>query len=171
MVPVGGAIIFGPDPEIIARVAKRYAGRASISHVIDLFITLIGLGRSGLGRLKTDRIKCFEHFRKELKEIEAIRVMETPHNDVSLAIQLPQGFDSSLGSQLFLRNISGARVIEISGKSTMLEGIEFVNFGSHSSSSKWKGGEFCYLNVAAAVGSECDDIAVLARKLSKLLLA
>lgn len=166
MVPVGGAIIFGPDSCIIERVAKRYAGRASISHVIDLFITLVGLGRSGLERLKNERIKCFEYFRNELKELTEIRVMDTPHNDISLAIQLPEGFDSSLGSQLFLRNISGARVIEISGKSTVLEGFEFVNFGSHSS--KWNG-KFCYLNVAAAVGSKCDDIAVLVKKLSKLL--
>lgn len=166
MVPVGGAIIFGPDPGIIERIVKRYAGRASISHVIDLFITLIGLGRSGLERLKTERIKCFEHFKKTLKRIEGIRVMETPHNDISMAIQLPTGFDSSLGAQLFLRNISGARVIEIDGESTHLEGFEFVNFGSHFS--KWKG-EFCYMNVAAAVGSEFDDISVLVKKLRKLL--
>ena len=166
MVPVGGAIIFGPDPGIIERITKRYAGRASISHIIDLFITLIGLGRSGLERLKMDRITCFEHFKKEIEGIKGIRLMKTPHNDISLAIQLPDGFDSSLGSQLFHRNISGARVIEIVGKSIYVEGFEFVNFGSHTS--QWSG-KFCYLNVAAAVGSKREDISVFIKKLTKLL--
>lgn len=166
MVPVGGAIVFGPNAEVIEGIAKRYAGRASISHIVDLFITLIGLGRSGLERMKLDRIECFDYFKKRLEEIAPTNEMNTPHNDISMALRLPEGIGSSLGSQLFHRNISGARVIEINGKMTSLEGILFINFGSHSS--KWTE-KFCYLTVAAAVGSERDDIDIFIKKLVKLL--
>ena len=170
MVPVGGAIVFGPNPAVIEGIAKRYAGRASISHIVDLFITLIGLGRSGLERMKLDRIECFDYFKKRLEEetaqINGMKLMNTPHNDISMALRLPEGIGSSLGSQLFHRNISGARVIEVTGKSLSLEGIAIINFGSHSS--KWTE-KFCYLTVAAAVGSEREDIDIFIKKLVKLL--
>lgn len=47
MVPVGGAIIAGPDEKFIAAIAKNYPGRASGSPVLDLFITLLSFGRTG----------------------------------------------------------------------------------------------------------------------------
>lgn len=47
MVPVGGAIIAGPDPSFLSSIAKNYPGRASGSPSLDLFITLVGLGNSG----------------------------------------------------------------------------------------------------------------------------
>ena len=167
MVPVGGAIVFGPQREIIDRISGRYAGRAGISHVIDLFVTLVGLGRDGIAEVKAERIKWFEVFKtKLLSSNGGIKLMNTPHNDISLAIKLPEGTNSALGSQLFHRNISGARVIEISSKPSFLEEIEFINFGSHSS--KWTE-EFCYLNVAVAVGFREDDMTIFMKKLTKLL--
>ena len=166
MVPVGGAIIFGPEKESIEMIARRYAGRAGISHVIDLFVTLIGLGRKGVLEMKTERIKCYEYFKNKLKEIRGVQVMETSHNDISLAIRLPTGTSTSLGSQLFHRNVSGARVIEVKGETRLVEGVELKNFGAHYSG--WKE-EFGYLNVAAAVGAEETDIEVFIKKLTKLL--
>lgn len=167
MVPVGGALVFGPQREIIDRIASRYAGRAGMSHVIDLFITLIGLGRRGLLRVKDDRLKCFELYKQELRQVEGVQLMETTEkNDISLAIKLPKHANSSLGSQLFYRNVSGARVIEVKRKVSVLEGIEFIDFGSHSS--KWPE-EFSYLNVAAAVGCEVEDIYEFIKKLKKLI--
>ena len=166
MVPVGGAIIFGPQRESIERIAARYAGRAALSHVIDLFITLIGLGRKGLLEMKKGRLECFEYFKDKLKVVEGTKVMETGQNDISIAIRLPETMSTALGSQLFHRNISGARVIEIKNKSTVLEGIVLKNFGSHYSD--WKG-EFCYLNVAAGVGSKSEDIEICIKKFNKLI--
>lgn len=165
MVPVGGAVVFGPDKAIIERIAGRYAGRASISHIIDLFITLIGLGRKGIRELKEKRIACFEYYKKQLKKVEGVQLMQTDKNDISLALKLPVTSNSSLGSQLFYRNISGARVVEVKKSFSVLEGIQFIDFGAHCS--KWAG-EFCYLNVAAAVGCTVDDMDVFIKKLSKL---
>lgn len=166
MVPVGGAIIFGPRRESIERIAAKYAGRAGLSHVIDLFITLIGLGRKGLLEMKKERLECFKYFKEKLKIVEGIKVMETVQNDISIAIRLPKTMSTALGSQLFHRNISGARVIEINNKSIVLEGIDLKNFGAHYSD--WKE-EFCYLNVAAGVGSKSEDVDTFIKKLNKLL--
>jgi O-phospho-L-seryl-tRNASec:L-selenocysteinyl-tRNA synthase len=167
MVPVGGAIIFGPQKEKIERIGARYAGRAGMSHLIDLFITMVRLGRKGILAMKSGRLECFEYFKEKLREVEGVKVMETDHNDISIALRLPKTASTSLGSQLFHRNISGARVIEIkNNKSTILEGIELKQFGSHYSG--WEG-EFCYLNVAAGVGCESKDIEIFIKKLNKLL--
>lgn len=166
MVPVGGALIFGPQAKLIEKISSRYAGRASSSHLIDLFISLTSLGQTGLLQLKSERTKCFEAFRDELGKLEGVRLMSTPANDISFALKLPENLTTSLGSQLFHRNISGSRVIQISHNPVTIEGIKLTNFGSHSS--KWMD-KFCYLNVAAAVGSKEEDVRVFIKKLSGIL--
>lgn len=170
MVPVCGAVVFGPDREMIDRIAARYAGRAGSGHIVDLFCTLVGLGKTGLSALKSERVSCFEHFRAELcnsKQLQArgFKLFDTPNNDISLALKLPEQLDGFLGSQLFLRNISGARVVEIRSTVSQFDGLELVDFGSHFS--KWPE-RFSYLNVAAAVGSDKADITVFMEKLTKL---
>lgn len=49
MVPVGGSIVAAPSkhPQLAQAVAKSYPGRASASAHLDLFITLLQLGRDG----------------------------------------------------------------------------------------------------------------------------
>jgi len=58
MVPVGGAIIAGSDEKFMAAIAKNYPGRASGSPVLDLFITLLELGRDGYEQLLQKRKVC-----------------------------------------------------------------------------------------------------------------
>ena len=116
-VPVGGAVVFGPEEELIERIGSRWPGRAGASHIIDLFIALLSKGQKGILAAKTDRIEAFNHFKKRLKYSEQCcwSLMKTPQNDISLALKLPVGLgDTALGSKLFHRNISGARVIQIS---------------------------------------------------------
>lgn len=55
MVPVGGAIIAGPNESFIDAIAKNYPGRASGSPVLDLFVTLLSLGRNGYEKLLLER--------------------------------------------------------------------------------------------------------------------
>lgn len=173
MVPVGGAIIFGPNPELIERIGKRYAGRAGISHVIDIFITLLGMGRKGILKMKADRMKCFEYFKNKLASIldgdsvPVLKLLNTLRNDISLAVQLASEYhlDTSIGSQLFYRNISGIRVIDTrTSKITKIDQFEFRNFGAHLSDAK----ERIYLNVAAAVGSKETDIEEFLKKFTKI---
>jgi O-phospho-L-seryl-tRNASec:L-selenocysteinyl-tRNA synthase len=47
LVPVGGAVIAGQDPSVIAAIGQAYPGRASSAPVQDLFITLLSMGSQG----------------------------------------------------------------------------------------------------------------------------
>ncbi len=53
MVPVGGSFVYSPkaSASLIQAISKNYPGRASMAPVLDLFITLIQMGRNTLLRL------------------------------------------------------------------------------------------------------------------------
>lgn len=55
LVPVGGAIVASSDKNVITAVNTLYPGRASISPILDLFITLLYLGSNGYKKLLTER--------------------------------------------------------------------------------------------------------------------
>ena len=76
MVPVGGAIVAGPDQRTVQAVASSYPGRsgnhcyhangndvyfsrASASPAIDVFITLLSMGMTGWKKLLTSRKELF----------------------------------------------------------------------------------------------------------------
>ena len=56
MVPVGGAIIAGPDKKLINEISASYPGRASATPSIDMFITLLSMGVRGYKQLLN--IRC-----------------------------------------------------------------------------------------------------------------
>lgn len=43
------------DKDMIARLNGQYAGRASLSPIVDVFVTLLGLGKSGYTQLLESR--------------------------------------------------------------------------------------------------------------------
>ena len=45
-VPVGGALICGPDASFVDSIGKLYAGRASMAPTLDLFITMLYMVRT-----------------------------------------------------------------------------------------------------------------------------
>ena len=51
MVPVGGAVVFGPDKGKIKELGKMYPGRANGRVVEDLFVSLLEVGREGYEEL------------------------------------------------------------------------------------------------------------------------
>ncbi|CAM9264137.1 unnamed protein product, partial [Choristocarpus tenellus] len=67
MVPVGGALVCGPDPDFISQVGKSYAGRASMGPCLDLFITLLSMGENGLKRLLSNREGLVNEFRHDAR--------------------------------------------------------------------------------------------------------
>lgn len=91
MVPVGGAIISCPGPEMISQISMLYPGRASISPILDLFITFLSMGEEGLQRMwkerqrlvviMTEKLKCFAQRRGE-------RIIESPRNSISIGVTL-----------------------------------------------------------------------------------
>lgn len=113
MVPVGGAIVAGQG-ELIELVSKQYAGRASSSQTLDVFMTLLSLGKSGYIELVESRESVFEYMKMALMNLNgsAFRVIETKGNPISIALAVhTYGSNLNVGSMLFTRGISGARFV------------------------------------------------------------
>ncbi|GLE05938.1 hypothetical protein PINS_up015149 [Pythium insidiosum] len=130
LMPVGGAIVASgaSNEDVVSRgvVARIYPGRASNTPSVDLFITLLQMGRSGFRRLLQQRKELFGYMKAQLEAFASEigeRVIESPQNEISVAMTLASfcGEDCDaktrsktltfFGSMLFARGISGTRVV------------------------------------------------------------
>ncbi|XP_039868254.1 O-phosphoseryl-tRNA(Sec) selenium transferase [Simochromis diagramma] len=172
MVPVGGAIIAGFDESFIQEISKMYPGRASASPSLDVLITLLTLGVCGYKKYLSERKEIYSFLAEQLKSLASAhgeRLLHTPHNPISLAMSL-DGLQANsdkavtqLGSMLFTRQVSGARVIPL-GKEQTVSGHTFRGFMSHSESYPCP-----YLNAASAVGITREDVTFCIKRLDKCL--
>lgn len=172
MVPVGGAIIAGFDESFIQEISKMYPGRASASPSLDVLITLLTLGVCGYKKYLSERKEIYSFLAEQLKSLASAhgeRLLHTPHNPISLAMSL-DGLQvnsdkavTQLGSMLFTRQVSGARVIPL-GKEQTVSGHTFRGFMSHSESYPCP-----YLNAASSVGITREDVTVCIKRLDKCL--
>ncbi|KAL3864200.1 hypothetical protein ACJMK2_005905 [Sinanodonta woodiana] len=171
MVPVGGSIIAGFDKTFVEEISQNYPGRASASPSVDLLITLLSMGSSGLKKLLKERKEMYSYLSEELRKC-ATRNGETfldiKHNPISLAMSLtPREYGQSItdvGSMLFTRFVSGTRVVAQLGKETNVNGIKFMNFGAHSNNYPCS-----YLTAAAAIGVNKSEIDSFINRLDKVL--
>jgi O-phospho-L-seryl-tRNASec:L-selenocysteinyl-tRNA synthase len=46
LVPIGGALIYSANAELVNKVAKNYPGRASISPILDVFVSFLEIGKN-----------------------------------------------------------------------------------------------------------------------------
>ena len=176
MVPVGGAVLTARKGcgDVVALVGKNYPGRASISPLLDVIITLLSLGRKGWRNLLEESERMFAYLRERLEEFARTQnevVLETPGNPISLAMTLDALHEShggvggdennvrALGSMLFHRRISGARVYS-PGKPQNVAGLLFANYGAHSD-----GYPHHYINAAAAIGMRREDVDLLIQRM------
>ncbi|KAK7169881.1 hypothetical protein R3I94_000197 [Phoxinus phoxinus] len=172
MVPVGGAIIAGFDESFIMEISRMYPGRASASPSLDVLITMLTLGASGYKKLLSERKELYSHLAQELKalaERHGERLLHTPHNPISLAMSLNRlqtdrnAAVTQLGSMLFTRQVSGARVVPLGVEQTV-SGHAFNGFMSHTDSYPCP-----YLNAASAIGITKEDITLCIKRLEKCL--
>ncbi|KAJ6634831.1 O-phosphoseryl-tRNA(Sec) selenium transferase [Pseudolycoriella hygida] len=166
MVPVGGAIVAGKE-EWIEKVAKQYAGRASSSQTLDVFMTLLSLGKNGYLDLVESRKSIFQYMKETLTSWDryGISVIATKENPISIALELNlEGVRTNVGAMLFKRGVSGARVVANEIKS--IDGYRFNGWGAHSSTAY---AEKTYLTVAAGIGAEERDVNIFIRKLESVL--
>ncbi|XP_017008292.2 O-phosphoseryl-tRNA(Sec) selenium transferase [Drosophila takahashii] len=161
LVPVGGAIVASFNESLLHEVASSYAGRASGSQSLDVFMTLLSLGRNGFQALLQQREENFIYLRDNLKKFAESRgemVIDSSYNSISLAITLgtiaSDGKESitQLGSMLHTRGVSGARVV-VPGQTKTIDGHKFLGFGSHRDDLKVP-----YLTVASALGITRDEV-------------
>jgi O-phospho-L-seryl-tRNASec:L-selenocysteinyl-tRNA synthase len=170
MVPVGGSILFGFNTELVNDVAKMYAGRASSSQTLDVLMTLLHLGRDGYMKMVHERKEVFAYLQ------ERLGILATKHNEktivnkrnpISMAMTLAS-FDRSkvtaIGSMLFTRGVSGARVVSTEENKT-IDGHTFSGWGSHTVSNGAP-----YITAAASIGVTKGEIDEFIEKLDKVLL-
>lgn len=172
MIPVGGAVVAGFDESFIQEISKMYPGRASASPSLDLIITLLSLGASGYKKLLSERKEMYSYLEQELSKLAKVhgeRLLRTPHNPISLAMSLDslqahsKQAVTQLGSMLFTRQVSGARVVSLANEQ-MVSGHLFRGFMSHSEVYPCP-----YLNAASAVGITRDDVTLFIKRLDKCL--
>lgn len=182
MVPVGGSIVFSPSKANIDDLTKHYPGRASGSPMLDLLITLLQMGRSGLRDLRTKRKELFHWFQGELKTLSSkysqITLLNTSKNKTSMALRIEDDAHPSrnlqfIGSHLFSRRCSGCRLITCDDQQNDLPeyyvaenpNVKFVNFGSHSNVYPCH-----YMTVACAIGATQDELVTFLQRLDKVIL-
>lgn len=91
MVPVGGSFLFAQNNDLLDQISGKYPGRASSSPIVDLFITLLSMGKSSIRLLRKERKECFDKMGKMANSIANkynCRVLESPLNTISMAMWL-----------------------------------------------------------------------------------
>ena len=132
MTPVGGSIVISPlkKDSLVHKIASNYPGRASMSPKLDLFITLLQMGKNGYRSILNNQISCYNKLLNNLESLSGLygtRVIAS--NGISIAISL-KPFEHTLsdlkeiGSMLFTRNVSGPRVVTCKGSKEIGPGVD-----------------------------------------------
>ncbi len=174
MVPIGGAVVCGPDKALVEGLGKLYPGRASMSPILDLFITLLSMGSATWKEILRQRKETFAHLKERMTQLASSHgtlMLDIKRNDISMAMSLApldsedQKKISFLGSMLFSRFVSGTRVVPRSVTSTPISGMPPIEgWMSHC-----KSYPVAYLTAAAAVGLTKDEVDDFIARLDKVL--
>jgi O-phospho-L-seryl-tRNASec:L-selenocysteinyl-tRNA synthase len=165
MVPVGGALIYSNNEELINKIKKNYPGRASMSPIIDIFITLLQMGKKKYKSLMDDRKEKYKLLKDIMNKIAinySERILDTPNNKISIAMSLKNICKNTnnkseityLGSLFFSRQISGIRIISPSFEEFNLNGYKFRNYGSHCDNYAY----LPYCSFACAIGITKEEV-------------
>ena len=103
--------------------------------------------------------------------LRSCRIIQTIGNKMSIAIKLPESLQSgdsekltAIGSALFLRRVSGPRVVAQTEKSKKVDYLDFKNFGAHNDDFSES-----YLTAAVAVGSKHEELRLFIARLEEVL--
>lgn len=112
LVPVGGALVYSPSHDSIDIVRKNYPGRASMSPILDVFITLLSMGKLKIRDYLKRREECYEYLHTRLAEVAeqfGQRLLNIPHNPISLAVTLdmPMEVDHNTAEHRVVDTIDG----------------------------------------------------------------
>lgn len=172
LVPVGGSIITSPSKEFVEHVAKTYPGRASISPLLDVFITLLHMGKQKMKAMLAQRKQVYKYMRQELAKwakAHGEKVLDISHNTISIAVtvdSLAQTADDDptmLGAMLFNRCVSGTRIVH-PGVTKTIGPVEFQGYGSHCD--KYP---HTYFTAAAAIGVTKAEVDLFVSRLTKAM--
>ena len=175
MVPVGGSFVYSSKVEMIDKIKKNYPGRASISPLLDLFISFLEMGKNKYKKLIIDRKEKYKLLIKKMEEVAnkyEEKVVSLNNNKISILFTLGKIMEKSgnkdpkeIGSMCFNRQISGVRVINSSkGQTKNIAGYDFINYGSSCDNYKY----LPYLTFSCAIGIVDEEIDGFASKIDKI---
>lgn len=176
MVPVGGAVVASPSQAFIDLVSSCYPGRASMTPVLDLFITLLSMGESGYRGLLESRKQVRTVMLaglEDLIETHGLSLLSAPLNSISTGISLDalvpeqQRRESLtfLGSMLYQRSVSGCRVVACIDEVKKVAGVDFADWGAHMAHYPHS-----YFTVACSIGITENDVVLFLQRLDKVLI-
>ncbi|ANQ06614.1 PLP-dependent aminotransferase [Plasmodium coatneyi] len=124
LVPVNGGIVFSSDKKKMKELKKHYPGRTPVHAYLDLFITLLELGKKKILNLRKEREENFSWLQGKVSTLCSkynLSLIKASKNKISMAINLNELYNichmanpksiTLLGSLLFYRNVTGHRVI------------------------------------------------------------
>ena len=189
LVPVGGALVYSPSHNSIDIVRKNYPGRASMSPILDVFITLLSMGKRKLLEYLKRREECYDYLRDRLAAVAeqyGQRILDTPNNPISLAVTLDKPIEmeyenaehkdeearkhefqytdadiTRFGAMLYTRGVSGARCVGHHNKKSIGE-YTFENYGGHCDNYP-----HAYFTAAAAIGISKEDVDTFIERIQK----
>ena len=175
MVPVGGSLVYSSNSEMVEKLKKNYPGRASISPLLDLFISFLEMGKNKYKKLISDRKEKYKILIKKIGEIAdkyGEKVVALNNNKISILFTLGKIVEKSgnkdakeIGSMCFNRQISGVRVITSSkGQTKNIAGYDFLNYGSSCDNYKY----LPYLTFSCAIGIIDEEIDGFVNKIDKI---
>jgi O-phospho-L-seryl-tRNASec:L-selenocysteinyl-tRNA synthase len=177
MVPIGGSLVYSSNENLIGKIKKNYPGRASMSPVLDLFITLLEMGKKTYKRLIQDRKEKYLILKENMSKIAekyGERILQNPNNKISMAMTLCNNIckeskskaeTTYLGSLFYSRQISGIRIVAAS-QEILFNNFKFSNYGSHAENYPY----LPYCSFACAIGIEKQEVNTLIYNLDRFLL-
>lgn len=149
MTPVGGCLVLSPSGKLKG-LQESWPGRGSQQPVLDLFITLLSMGRRTYRELLRSRTELYKYLRESLEDLQKIYsfgLIRPFRNDISIAIDLSNQLSPErakiVGGNLFSHHITGARMV-----------IQGEDFGGHSGLKN----PMTYMTVAVAIGCSKEEI-------------
>lgn len=181
LTPVGGSFIYSSNKEIINEIGENYPGRASISPILDLFITLLETGKSKYKYLMKERLDLFNTLYKDLSVLVKNSLNEKmfliKRNKISMAMSLSSTTTelkikdysqlTFLGGIFFNRQVSGVKVVVPSAQRNV-NGMWFYNYSSHST--KHKEGNLPCLVFAVSIGMSKFEVESFKSKIIECVL-
>ena len=175
MVPVGGSFIYSSNEDLVQKIKKNYPGRASISPIIDLFITFLEMGKNKYKALIKERKEKYDILIKKMEKVAikfGEKIIAMNGNKISILFTLKNIVEKSgnkdakeIGSMCFNRQISGVRIITSSkGEKKNIAGYDFLNYGSSCDDYKY----LPYMTFSCAIGIKDEEIDGFVNKIDKI---
>lgn len=145
MTPVGGSFIYSRNKSLLSKICKNYPGRASISPITDVFITLLEVGKLKYKCLMKERVDIYKQMLIDMEKIAekyGEKLIKIKRNKISIAMTLDNTQRklnvsnkelTYLGGMFFNRQISGIKII-VPKDTLEFQSCFFRNYGCHTNS-------------------------------------